>query len=252
MAEEPEPLESPAEPTPEEEPVQRLSPAELFDKYDSDGGGTIDAEELDRLLKECNYEPDDGMAMELMAEFGDGMSEELDFEHFSAMVRALDKRVLFKQYDVDGNGSIDATELTEMLKVTGHEEQVSEDSEMAAKLIEQIAGEGATELSVEQFGEVLYELDKRGMEVITSKRQLSTESIVVAEEVQPPPPSHFVFYSCEKKTASDPEAPEAQEGGMHIFVCSNAESRHPALPANDMAVFFCSYRDDEDELVETN
>ena len=39
----------------------------------------------------CDYEPDDTMAMELMAEFGDGMSEELDFEHFAAMLRALDK-----------------------------------------------------------------------------------------------------------------------------------------------------------------
>ena len=69
----------------------RLAPAELFAKYDADGGGSIDADELYLLLKECDYEPDDNMAMELMAEFGDGMSEELDFEHFAAMLRALDK-----------------------------------------------------------------------------------------------------------------------------------------------------------------
>ena len=80
-----------AKPAPEAAKPARLAPAELFAKYDADGGGSIDADELYLLLKECDYEPDDTMAMELMAEFGDGMSEELDFEHFAAMLRALDK-----------------------------------------------------------------------------------------------------------------------------------------------------------------
>ena len=80
-----------AKPAPEAAKPARLAPAELFAKYDADGGGSIDADELYLLLKECDYEPDDNMAMELMAEFGDGMSEELDFEHFAAMLRALDK-----------------------------------------------------------------------------------------------------------------------------------------------------------------
>ena len=67
-------------------------------RYDEDASGAIDTDELFKLLSACKYNPDDEMAMKLMAEFGDGMEEELNFDQFSAMLRALDKRILFKQY----------------------------------------------------------------------------------------------------------------------------------------------------------
>ena len=145
-------------------PEKRLPPAELFAKYDEDSDGAIDAYEVFKLFNECNYTLDDEMVIKLMAELDDGMEEQLNFEQFSAMLRALDKRVLFKQYDEDGSGAIDAFELASVLEERGHDSS----PDFVAGLIERHSKSGKTgsELDVEGFGEALAELDAKGGEKI--------------------------------------------------------------------------------------
>ena len=99
---------------------KRLTAAELFAKYDEDGSNSIDADELDLMLKECGHKPDKETAKLLLSEHVDGMEEELSFEQFSALLRVLDTRALFDKYDADGSGTIDEGELQTMLESCGH------------------------------------------------------------------------------------------------------------------------------------
>ena len=94
--------------------ARRLTAAELFAKYDADKSNSIDSDELDLMLKECGHEPDEDTAKELMAEF-EGMDDEMNFDQFAGMLRVLDTRMLFKQYDADDSGLVDVAELTEKL-----------------------------------------------------------------------------------------------------------------------------------------
>ena len=71
----------------EMEDSKRLTTAELFQKYDADNSGSIDAEELSLMLSECGHHPDKDTAKMLLVEYADGMDEELSFELFGAMVR---------------------------------------------------------------------------------------------------------------------------------------------------------------------
>ena len=146
------------------DPGKRLTPAELFAKYN----GVLDADEVFKLFNECNYTLDDEMAIKLMAELDDGIQEQLNVEH-GATLRALDKRVLFKQYDEDGSGAIDAFELASALEERGHDSS----PEFVAGLIERHSKSGKTgsELDAEDFGEALAELDaKDGEKIAVAKK----------------------------------------------------------------------------------
>ena len=66
---------------------KRLTTAELFQKYNADNSGSIDAEELSLMLSECGHHPDKDTVKMLMVEYADGMDEEISFETFGAMVR---------------------------------------------------------------------------------------------------------------------------------------------------------------------
>ena len=138
------------------DPGKRLPPVELFAKYN----GVLDADEVFKLFNECNYTLDDEMAIKLMAELDDGIQEQLNVEHGAAL-RALDKRVLFKQYDEDGSGAIDAFELASALEERGHDSS----PDFVAGLIERHSKSGKTgsELGAEDFCEALAELDAKEM-----------------------------------------------------------------------------------------
>ena len=134
----------------------RPSPAELFAKYDKDSNGAVDVDEVFKLFNACNYTLklmtgfDVELVIKLMAKHGNGMEEALHFEQFSTMLRALDKRILFKQCDENGSGAIDAFELASMLKECGHESS----PDFVASLIERHT----------KSGKALAELDAKGGE----------------------------------------------------------------------------------------
>ena len=155
--------------------ARRLTAAELFAKYDADKSNSIDSDELDLMLKECGHEPDEDTAKELMAEFV-GMDDEMNFDQFAGMLRVLDTRMLFKQYDADDSGLVDVAELTEMLVACGH----NSDEGMASALVIEFGGEGAEGLNQEQFGNLLASIDRK-----SSPDGLSHErGVVVAVEVK--------------------------------------------------------------------
>ena len=133
---------------------KRLTAAELFAKYDEDGSNSIDADELDLMLKECGHKPDKETAKLLLSEHVDGMEEELSFEQFSALLRVLDTRALFDKYDADGSGTIDEGELQTMLESCGH----ATDAGGAKGLLDEFS-EGKGELTKLQFANVLKKLD---------------------------------------------------------------------------------------------
>ena len=142
-----------------------------------------------------------------------------------------------------------------MLIVMGHD---GHDEALVAALLEKVAGAGATEIGVEQFGDVLEELDRRGGEALV-ERQLAAEApqpaiaeLVVEGEVPVPAGvRHFVCDSTDRArkdiAGADLTAGGGGGGGVagsHVFCCSNAEPRREQVAPDEMAIFFCSWRED--------
>jgi len=90
----------------------------LFDKFDRDGGGTIDVHELGDALREMGKEPTPGDLATLMKEADRDGSGQLSFEEFCGIlgkkVASADVEVLleaFKVFDKDGSGKLDRSEV---------------------------------------------------------------------------------------------------------------------------------------------
>ena len=89
----------------------------IFDKYDDDGGGSVDAEELEAVFKDMGIEvPEPDELQEMLEEFSGGKAE-VEFEEFCMIVDALEQddtakmKRIFDKYDADGGGTMDAEEL---------------------------------------------------------------------------------------------------------------------------------------------
>ena len=101
-----------------EEKEQRMRA--IFDKYDDDGGGSVDAEELEAVFKDMGIEvPEPDEMQDMLEEFSGGKAE-VEFEEFCLIVDALEQddtakmKRIFDKYDADGGGTMDAEELEQI------------------------------------------------------------------------------------------------------------------------------------------
>ena len=119
------PLPAPRAPAAAAEPAaacSRLSAVELFERFDADGSGTIDADELTEVLRSVGYAVRENTVIALLAAHCRGLDEELDRSEFAAVLRELDARALFARFDADGSGTIDGDELARALASVGRAE----------------------------------------------------------------------------------------------------------------------------------
>jgi len=160
---------------------KKINPREAFEKYDDDGGGTLDGDELTNALRDVlGKEPSPEEVAGLIETYEDEPgSGELSFEAFEKLARALngdkplpgdpgvgagglfggfkmkrkkiDPRTAFDKYDADGGGTLDFEELYEALKdVTGGDV----DEATAKKLFDDFDTGGNGDLDFDEFCEL--------------------------------------------------------------------------------------------------
>ena len=137
-----------------EEKEQRMRA--IFDKYDDDGGGSVDAEELEAVFKDMGIEvPEPDEMQDMLEEFSGGKAE-VEFEEFCLIVDALEQddtakmKRIFDKYDADGGGTMDAEELEQIfadLKMPLTSQQIEDAVE--------VHSEGEGEVNFEQFTEMV-------------------------------------------------------------------------------------------------
>ncbi|XP_078613881.1 uncharacterized protein LOC144883340 [Branchiostoma floridae x Branchiostoma japonicum] len=105
---------------------ERAAIQTVFDKFDKDGGGSIDREELGDMLRELGESPTEDVVTAMMMSLDKDKSGTIDFDEFLSMVKQV-KTVprqdtllaVFQQYDKDGSGKLDASEIKEAMKKGG-------------------------------------------------------------------------------------------------------------------------------------
>jgi len=129
---------------------------EAFNKFDADGSGDIDLEELNVLLSSLGYTlPQESIdwLMSTSSAAGDcptnedgSMPEELDFGAFVHLMRTLSEtdgfmphemdeiRAAFEKFDADGSGDIDTIELNDMLHYMGYSTKLDDMHRLIAQV----------------------------------------------------------------------------------------------------------------------
>jgi len=124
---------------------------ELFNMFDKDGGGTIDADEMYTAMKTLGQKVSKEEVTKLVEEMDDDGSGDIGFEEFFEMMdrrlvaaeeqgqgnlnsfkekseeeKQADLRRLFDEFDTDGGGSVDSDEMFEAFKKMGLEVTMTE------------------------------------------------------------------------------------------------------------------------------
>ena len=133
----------------------------IFEKYDDDGGGSVDAAEMRPVFADLGIDqPDEDEMAEMIEEFAEG-AEEVNFEQFCQIIDALEQDVtaklrrVFNKYDEDGGGTMDAGELEKIFKDLG----MAISNEQIDNAVFEYSG-GEDEVDFEQFLTMVDELKK--------------------------------------------------------------------------------------------
>ncbi|CAF3360090.1 unnamed protein product [Rotaria socialis] len=107
--------------------AQRQELKDAFDVFDSDGSGKISARELGNIFKALNIKVNDHGLKHLMNEMDTDGSDQIEFEEFSRVMAATyfkkysedELRAAFRQFDADGSGYIQSSELENIMQKMG-------------------------------------------------------------------------------------------------------------------------------------
>lgn len=114
------------------EAIEKTAAQEEFAKYDYDQSGSVDRKELANLLQTMLVTPLPGVLDEVLAAVDLDGSGDLSVDEFVKVLRLMKNRggftdaettalhTVFKKYDKDRSGEIDATELEQMLAWLGY------------------------------------------------------------------------------------------------------------------------------------
>lgn len=100
---------------------------EAFELFDEDGGGSIDAKELETAMRTLGFEPKKAEVQKMIQEVDNDGTGSIDFQEFLAM---MTKKILerdpraemvkaFKLYDTEGTGGITFENLKRMATELG-------------------------------------------------------------------------------------------------------------------------------------
>ena len=136
---------------------------ECFNAFDKDGGGSIDAEELEALMKSLGQEPSPA-ELEKMVKLADADgSGDIDFAEFVTLVahkmkdddnslKADRLADAFKVFDTDGNGVIDKHEMRRIMFNLGEHMTLEQVDECMAAYFDR---DGDAQISPEEFAAAL-------------------------------------------------------------------------------------------------
>ncbi|KAJ8309793.1 hypothetical protein KUTeg_011658 [Tegillarca granosa] len=140
-----------------------------FSKYDENGDMKISIREAKNVLKDMGYKnPTVDDVKKWMKEAGDKDLADADgylsFKEFELLIRRIissieyeeaQMRAQFRNFDLDGNGSISKDELKLILSESGHERA----EEMAKELIDEADEDGNGEIDYKEFKHIFFGKD---------------------------------------------------------------------------------------------
>ncbi|XVF43566.1 hypothetical protein PTKIN_Ptkin02bG0050100 [Pterospermum kingtungense] len=128
---------------------------QVFKKFDVNGDGKISASELGSIMGSLGQQPSEEEIQKMIKEFdadGDGFINfnefvELNTKEVDSDEALANLKDAFSVYDIDGNGSISAEELHEVLKSLGDECSIAE----CRKMISGVDHDGDGMIDFEEF-----------------------------------------------------------------------------------------------------
>lgn len=127
---------------------------ETFNNLDTNGDGELDVQELGELLNGIDFPFKQEEVEKLMQLLDKNNDERVDYEEFATWYIGSEKRIkrdildLFKKYDSDGNGTLEKSEVCDLLKATKKMTQEDIDATVEELFKEKKDNEG---ISQEQF-----------------------------------------------------------------------------------------------------
>jgi Ca2+-binding EF-hand superfamily protein len=105
----------------------------MFDRFDRDGSGTIDATELSEVMRGLGKLMSPAELNRMLNEADIDGNGTIDFAEFVAIVAASERRArqMFETFDQNGSGTIEASELNEVMRALGLNLSAAELSRMA-------------------------------------------------------------------------------------------------------------------------
>ena len=136
---------------------------ECFNAFDKDGGGSIDSEELEALMKSLGQEPNEKELKKMVALADIDGSGDIDFAEFVVLIahkmkdddNELKEGKLvdaFKVFDADGNGVIDSHEMRRIMYNLGEEMSLRDVDECIRSYFDK---DGDSNISPEEFAKAL-------------------------------------------------------------------------------------------------
>ncbi|EOD05300.1 Hypothetical protein EMIHUDRAFT_62444, partial [Emiliania huxleyi CCMP1516] len=104
-----------------------------FDSFDTDGSGSVSADELEAMLGQLGFTA--GEVAEMVSQADTDKNGELDFDEFRTLINEdgsaygpseAEEKQLFDLFDTDKSGSIDTNELYAMLRQLGIDARVAQ------------------------------------------------------------------------------------------------------------------------------
>jgi len=130
----------------------------VFNKFDRDGGGSIDVHELGEALREMGKDPSPGELQKLVRDVDRDGSGTLEFEEFSSImgrkVPSADIEVLmeaFKVFDRDGSGFLERQELVHIFASLGTDTFRPPGDDVVDGMIKEADTNGDGKISREEF-----------------------------------------------------------------------------------------------------
>jgi solute carrier family 25 phosphate transporter 23/24/25/41 len=156
----------------------------IFNKYDADRSGSIDAAELPLALAELGVDASDATRVNAMLTDVDmDHSGQLDLAEFSQMFATGRLRNVFDEIDLDRSGTISTDELGRALKALGCSVAPSQ----VASMLAEVDADGSGAVSFDEFSTFFAMVPFASLDSI-AQRWASLDGVMGASDLAPPIP----------------------------------------------------------------
>merc|ERR1711934_1094221 len=128
---------------------------EAFDLFDTDGGGTIDAAELETAMTALGFTPSKGEINKMVGDLDKDGDGTIDWDEFVLLMGGKDMKEdmikAFKLFDADNTGKVSFKNLEAVAKELGE----SMSKEELQGMMDEAATDGTGEVSQEEFLRVM-------------------------------------------------------------------------------------------------
>jgi len=134
----------------------------VFEKFDQDGSGNVNAVELKNVLRYMGYHPSEEALQKLIKLADSDGSGEIDADEFLVVMRefvTLSKaqmKAVFESFDTDGSGQMDTSEVFECVATMGFMAQ----KDAVLEAIDEVDKDGTGEIDFDEFFALLTHLRK--------------------------------------------------------------------------------------------